>query len=332
MSHLCLPFEEGGLNLLDLEARNDAIDITWLRAYLALGSRRPLWASVADALFARLVPKDCSVRPEMRFNMFLQHWRPKLSALPTELKAMVKVADKYNLRVEGLAFARTILREMPIWDHGQAEVRAIRRLAIPAAVVTCLYKNHGVRTVGDCERLASSLQSIGHCASSGCTCDACEHMITEKRCSNPHRCYERAERLLGALPPKWDPRGEHPEDYEEEQANSHMTAGVEDAQLFDRRVTTTGALSTVFRIFTDNNPVCNERLDMKLPGADPLEITIATDGACLNNGERNACAGAGVYVEDNHPLNMSMRLPLTIHQSNQTGEAVATLLATRKPD
>ncbi|OJT07924.1 hypothetical protein TRAPUB_1181, partial [Trametes pubescens] len=163
MAHLYLPFELGGLKLLDLEARNEAIDITWLKSYLSFGPCRPLWASVADAIFALNVPKDCRVKEDMRVSPFLQHWKPKVSSLPAELK--------------------------------------------------------------------------------------------------------------------------------------------------------------------DPEPVCNERLDMKLAQSELHELIIATDGSCIKNGERDAQAGAGLYVEEGHPLNRSVRLPLTLEQLNQTGEAIATFLA-----
>ncbi|EIW52959.1 uncharacterized protein TRAVEDRAFT_40509 [Trametes versicolor FP-101664 SS1] len=44
MEHLYLPVEEGGLGVLDVEARNEAIDVMWLKLYLSSGSERPLWA------------------------------------------------------------------------------------------------------------------------------------------------------------------------------------------------------------------------------------------------------------------------------------------------
>lgn len=106
MAHLYLPFELGGLKLLDLETPNEAIDVTWLKAYLSFGPNRPLWANIADTLFAHNVPKECRVSTDIRVNPFLQHWKPKASGLPAELKGMLTVATKYGLRIEGLAFER----------------------------------------------------------------------------------------------------------------------------------------------------------------------------------------------------------------------------------
>lgn len=37
------PIEEGGLNLLDLKACNEAIEIMWLKAYLDFPPSHPIW-------------------------------------------------------------------------------------------------------------------------------------------------------------------------------------------------------------------------------------------------------------------------------------------------
>ncbi|KAI0042971.1 ribonuclease H-like protein [Auriscalpium vulgare] len=48
----------------------------------------------------------------------------------------------------------------------------------------------------------------------------------------------------------------------------------------------------------------------------------------MNNGKRNARCGAGVWVEDNHPLNHAFRVPGTA-QTNNVGELTAVLLVAR---
>ena len=42
-----LPLDKGGLNLLNVKTRNEAIEIMWLKAYLNFSPTRPTWASVA---------------------------------------------------------------------------------------------------------------------------------------------------------------------------------------------------------------------------------------------------------------------------------------------
>jgi hypothetical protein len=68
--------EEGGKNLLDLEARNQAIDIMWLKEYLNLGPDRALWGYIGDAIYAAKVPNsETNVDPRVRINPLTQSWK-----------------------------------------------------------------------------------------------------------------------------------------------------------------------------------------------------------------------------------------------------------------
>ncbi|KAI0830484.1 hypothetical protein BC628DRAFT_1407977 [Trametes gibbosa] len=55
---LLLPIEKGGLGMLDLESRNEAIDVMWLKTYLQMGPDRPLWTFIADDLFANQTKQE----------------------------------------------------------------------------------------------------------------------------------------------------------------------------------------------------------------------------------------------------------------------------------
>lgn len=219
---------------------------------------------------------------------------------------------------------------MPIWDHAQGEKTTGRSLASRSAATNCLKKNHRVRTVGECERLATALADDAHEGTRNCTCRRCEACVAIDGCSNPHRCYSRAAQLMATLPPKWDPRGTHPED--QERLDDEEGEGEEIATPFDRRITTHGLLADTFRIFTDRDePVYNGRLD-RTSAENGTEITVATDGACLGNGNKDAAAGAAVFAGEDHPANTAIRLPDSMNRTNQTGEMVASLLATRGAD
>ncbi len=328
LEYLYLPVAQGGLGILDLEARSEAIDIMWLKTYLDFSEDRPPWAYLADDLFANHVPKNCRVRAsELRMNPFLQDWNPKVRGLPAELEGMMNVARKYGVRLEGLAFSKEIQRSMPMWDHIHADRKKLGRLSVPSRLLTCLQTNHDAITVGNFETLASTLTTAAHRPSAACCCGACSALKT-RGCANPHLCGTRAREMLDTLPGKWDPRKRQPEDYE-----SKIMEDLQHEQLdsslvpFDRRVTTHGDRGQAFRIFTDSGPTSNEGVDMELK-EDGSAMVIATDGSCIRNGERNAQAGAGVFVDSDHTRNKSVRLPQWIDQSNQTGEIVATLLAT----
>ena len=50
-------------------------------------------------------------------------------------------------------------------------------------------------------------------------------------------------------------------------------------------------------------------------------INIYTDGACINNGKKNAKAGIGIYISDNQMISER----ITGHQTNQRAELFAIL-------
>ncbi len=326
--HVALPVGQGGLGMLDLGARSEAIDIMWLRTYLDFGANRPIWAFLVDDLLVTHVPKECKPRnPKMRINPFLQKWKSRVYGHSPEIQGMLKVARRYAVRIEGLAFSRNILNAMPMWDHAEADRTKLVRLTFPSRLLTCLMDKHEAITVGDFAELATGLDDPDHRPKATCGCAACRTLRDEKGCENPHACSSRARDMLATLPGKWNPTREQPEDYERDimEAISKEVPG--DRYVpFDRRITTYGDVGHIFRIFTGPQPTSNESVPMKLM-EDGSVLTIATDGSCIRNGEKNAQAGAGVFVAADHALNQSIRLPDSIDQTNQTGEIAATLLA-----
>ena len=97
------PTEEGGLNLLDLRARNEAIEIIWLKAYLNLSPTRPTWAIVMDLIIDTAAPM--STCDQARANPFLQTWNiptkgKRADNLNGDIIRMVKVAKKHNANCE----------------------------------------------------------------------------------------------------------------------------------------------------------------------------------------------------------------------------------------
>ncbi len=329
MDHVYLPVEQGGLGMLDLNARCEAIDVMWLKTYLDFSEERPLWAFLADDLLATMVPKNCKPRnAALRINPFLQRWKPRVYGLPDELQGMMNVARKYGVRLEGLAFTRRTLETMLMWDHALADRIKLGRLSIPSRLLSCLQNGHAARTVRDFMSIAEVLNDPSHKPRATCMCTRCNNMRAEARCDNPHLCGVRAKAMIDTIPNRWNPRCQQPDDHERDDRNDLLRENLEEGAVpFDRRVTTHGNIGHAIRIFTDPGPTADESVPMALE-EDGSRITIATDGSCTNNGESNARAGAGIYVGEDHALNRSFRLPDGIEQSNQTGEVVATLLAT----
>ncbi|KAL1737611.1 hypothetical protein HDZ31DRAFT_79032, partial [Schizophyllum fasciatum] len=178
------------------------------------------------------LPRDKS----LRINSFLQTWKNlerkvcSKRQMPSFLRLLVSTAKEWGLRTEGLAFERKILREMPMWFHQHANEQQMKRLASNNKVTKCVKSNHNLRTVGDFEEMAAKKSEPTHQDRRNCDCETCEEMRTETGCENPNACFTRAEEFLNSLPSKWDPRGEHPEDYE------NTTQGEDDKhwKYFDR--------------------------------------------------------------------------------------------------
>lgn len=118
METLFRPVEEGGLNLLDLSARLDAIETSWLPALTDLSRSRPAWAFVHDALAAANIQKASGKVVKMaQIQPLLQTFDPSIttrSALEkgfrifTDLGAQAILPGKrqvnaLNLRTEGVS-------------------------------------------------------------------------------------------------------------------------------------------------------------------------------------------------------------------------------------
>ena len=80
---------DGGKKILDVQARNEAIELMKLKSYLSLDEHRPRWAKVADILISQNIPTSQNVQDdESKVNTFLQTWSPatrKGSKLPASI-------------------------------------------------------------------------------------------------------------------------------------------------------------------------------------------------------------------------------------------------------
>ncbi|KAI0710984.1 hypothetical protein C8Q76DRAFT_573298, partial [Earliella scabrosa] len=298
----------------------------WLKQYLTFGKDRPLLTWLADDLFARNPTKSCKIKDQrLRVNPFLQTWEPSIrrNALPPELTGMVKVARQHGLRLEALAPSRRIIRDLPMWESPVADTSKLRTLASRSRATSCLRETHKLVTVGDFEAMAALRSEPTHDRTRGamCECDGCAGYRQQLGCQNPEACALRAEHFLNTLQPRWDPRGEHPEDYEEEVWCAIPEE--ERAAYFDRRVTTYGQTSDALRIFTDPEACPSaERLDMSVVDTDP-EIVVAVAGRCEMEGQVSAEASFGVYESCDSAINTAGLVPEHDRQDCSTATVYA---------
>jgi hypothetical protein len=123
----------GDIKLLDLPARNDTIELTWLAAYLKQGAGRPAWAYIAVRSFARnvLVTDKHIVPEEAKVNMFTQAWTTSThlkSSTPMCLKRMMSVTAKYNATLTAVKQNGPLRAGLPIWHHIGCSVLDCKKL------------------------------------------------------------------------------------------------------------------------------------------------------------------------------------------------------------
>ncbi|KAF8868736.1 hypothetical protein BD779DRAFT_1405156, partial [Infundibulicybe gibba] len=143
-------------------------------------------------------------------------------------------------------------------------------------------------------------------------------------CENPVKCRRKAASTLGNLPPKWNPFLNPAEEI-----NITPNQPTTNQVRFEKDVTTRGNLKEGFRVFTDpivwsTHPATHQDNE---PGQGSHTNTIYTDGSCINNGDEDARAGGGIWYAPGDARNQAYKLPRTVEQSNNTGEAAAILLA-----
>ncbi|KAJ3991728.1 hypothetical protein F5050DRAFT_1580906, partial [Lentinula boryana] len=321
------PIEEGRRQLLDLLARNEAILITWLQSYLNLNKDRAMWTFVADAILAHHVPsKYTNLEEREKINIFLQSWTANTNKLPKDLRDMISVTKKYGTRLEGLTFSRGIIRQMPIWLHGEAKNAHRLRNSKESR---CLHQNHGVITVGDIEAQAKNAWTPRHGRQRNCRCTACAAARTENHCEAPYRCFSKANKLLQTLPEKWNPLSILPEDHEPDELHP---PDINEGTTFDHRITTRGSLADAFRIFTQGETSNTIPRMAWNPQPADTKVEVYTDGSCQHNGSDEARAGAGVYYREGDALNKAIRIPEYLPQTNQTGEIISITTAAADVD
>ena len=326
MARLYTPIDEGGINLLNLQARNKAIDLMRLKKYLDLSTNRPKWAFLIDAIVNTLHP-DIPPKPP---TFPLMTWSPptrgpRASQLPFCVISLLKTAKEAKLTFAPNKLSKTLKQQLPTWFHLGAPPRAYNKLRD-----NCLKTIHKIGKIKNLKSLSKRLfqPANTHQDCRECPCENCSK-DRMKGCKNPHKCAVTAYNLLAGLSQKLNPKGPTQKDgltlthhRLEKNARANLHRG--DEIVFNPSVTTRTSLAECFRVYMEHVPSPSPALRRQADQNPQQEITVYTDGSCTNNGRHNAKSGAGVWVADNHPSNRSIRVPGR-KQSNQTGELAAIL-------
>jgi len=97
----CIP--EGGKKILNIQARNDAIELMKCKTYLNFSENRPDWALIADQLIANCITDTQKTDQSSTVNICLQTWTvstDKRSKLPASLLSMLKTANVYGIIID----------------------------------------------------------------------------------------------------------------------------------------------------------------------------------------------------------------------------------------
>jgi len=337
MSTLSLPVAQGGIKLLNLKVRNQAIEVMWLKSYLNLGPTRPLWAYVADVLINKSISRASGkVSASAQINSYLQSWNPNLHAtskLSKDIIQMMKTGQRFGVNFEALKLSDLAKDRLPAWYHlstGQQMVSLNNQNASK-----CLRDNHLVKTVGDLVQSTKRGRDPSvpqHSNRSNCACEYCKHDRLSYNCTAPNKCFLMAKKLLDQIQPKWHPFVFPPVDDLTHTPNRRLanitTHPNKGTLLFNPSVTSNDDLSQNFRIFSNHNAKCIDPAYRKHPliAGHAEESTAHTAGACLEDGYDDAQAGSGVWFGPEDPRNAAFKVSGP-NQSKQVGQLAAVLYA-----
>lgn len=219
--------DEGGRGLVDIRARNKAIDIMWLKSYLDFGPDRPLWALVVDVLMVLNVSvSEEKVDPRIKPSPFLQSWKTRSSnrgEICQDMTSLFRTVKKFNVRLENIELEKDITLSMPLWLHIEADSR-LRRMN-GGKVAECLKTKHSIRFVREVVALASAINDPAHQDSSECECRDCIKLEGETGCQHPNMCTKKASTMLDILPEKWDLRRSSEEEQPDAEGGTNQEEG-----------------------------------------------------------------------------------------------------------
>ena len=202
---LTKPIPQGGINILDLETRNQAIELTWVRDYLNLSPTRPTWAYALDAII-NTINKD-GITDTFGINTFLTSLRPSGrprrngKPAPRPLVAILQTAKRFNLTFAPRKLSKSLKRQMPAWYHIGVPPNKYHKTK-----TRCLRMTHQITHLIDLVRTCRSLTrpTTNHLPLATCTCHYCRR-DREQGCTNPHKCAQTAREIIGSLDDLYTP-------------------------------------------------------------------------------------------------------------------------------
>ena len=335
---LCKKREEGGIELLNIKNRNEAIELVWLKEFLRAKPARPTWAKITDTLINDLAP--ATLHSNARHNTFLQKWDvptrgKRAQKLGEDTIRMLKAAHNHKLTFAPLNISQRLRAQLPAWQHIGVEKEVPQN---PRS--RCLISAHNSKQVKDLLRTSEKLDNLHpeglHFPIFSCHCEDCS---TERRngCENPQRCAIEARKRLDRITPKLDPRRQtYPDNLSltHRRKQKNIEAATEGGDItFDPSVMVKTDLADCYRILVNPDKVSNIPAERQPPSRginlQDESLVMYTDGSCTNNGKLDAKGGGGIWVKQGSEHNTAIRIPGP-QQSIQIGEIAAIVRALEK--
>ncbi|KAJ3568915.1 hypothetical protein NP233_g5392 [Leucocoprinus birnbaumii] len=324
---LRLQINEGGLDLLDIKTRNEAIEIMRVQTFLSLGPKRPKWTYVEDAIIRSFVAAPyLDILAQGPLYLLQDIPLPAPSRLPTQTRRLVKTMKACNARAEPPMPSAAVQLAMPAWRHPGGGNYSRHHTRTQRA--TCLRRNHGVETIRDLMIVAARLTDWRHKKRRNCACAICKQDRERTNCTNPNRCARQAWDLLGDIGPKWDPRRRLLE-YEEplaiqQEGHLRITERDNNAAPFNADVTTGDDLGDTFRIFLprENSTNLAPSPDIMTPRRDdPIKHITLTAITTFKSDHNNYYGVAS--PDDNTSRPILIKIPEAWPKNNLTLELTA---------
>ncbi|KAL1690802.1 hypothetical protein GGG16DRAFT_55065 [Schizophyllum commune] len=307
--------EQGGAKLLDIEARNEAIDVQWIKRYLTM-DEKPTWTYVLDALCQmHLLSRDKGkCHPDSFVSTMLQIVDVNERNMPRVSKRTMKAITKHNARFDPVNPTTAIKEQMPIWHH--LFIPLAKRPTYNTTRCKCMRENHEVKTVSDAITLTRNiLGDVDHTTRPTCKCTGCASERS-KGCDNPNGCAHAAKALLDKLPAKWDPRKAFKvchelDDFEHER--NEEAREKRGPLIFDPSIPREGDMRDCYRIFGVRNNQDPAEAKGETDKEAPYREIFIWEETCRTTEINPTCEkdeiqiGVGIWAGDDIPVRESIR-------------------------
>jgi ribonuclease HI/exonuclease III len=314
------PKSQGGLDMPDIKLRNEAIQIMWVKRWLAPPETKPMWANVMDEIIKANIPAKPIVEDSAVADWVLQTWHEKElgdSLIPDHAKLIIRTARKYNLGFNAPKVDINTKKDMIIWNH-------------PGVISNYMWNKKSTKC----------LRNIHHITTVRNLVDFNENPIHSPGCRTLPKCTQMAHDLVRAITEKLSPLWHTPHrdglDHTPRRIKLNKEQDItKKAVTFNPDITAKMHPRNHIRIF-QNKDTYKQRnciVDTNLfttpayraadENKDNRPLTLYTDGSAIN-GE----AGIGVRESHNSEFNRSLKAPAG-PQTNNRAELCAIIEAVR---